>query len=114
MKKWILGLAGAALMAASAASHHGWGSYTETLISIEGPVVSSKYANPHGEMVMNYQGKPWEIVLAPVSRMETRGLKKDDIAPGKTVKVEGYARKDGTAELRAERIIVGGKKVELR
>jgi hypothetical protein len=114
MKQWIFGLTGATLLAASAVAHHGWGSYTDKLISIEGAVVSSKFANPHGELVMNYEGKPWEIVLAPVSRMETRGLKKDDIAPGKTVKVEGYARKDGTAELRAERIIVGGKKVELR
>ena len=33
---------------------------------------------------------------------------------GKTVTIVGYPRKDGTAEIRAERIIVDGRTIELR
>jgi hypothetical protein len=115
MKQWILGIIGAVALAGIAAAHHGWGSYDDKkLIKVEGPVLTLKYQNPHAELVMNRDGKKWEIVLAPLSRMETRGLKREDIEVGKTIVVEGYARKDGTPEIRAERVIANGKTVELR
>ncbi len=115
MKKWMLGLAGAALFAGTALAHHGWGSYDATkVIKVEGPVLALKYQNPHAEIVMNRDGKKWDIVLAPIARIEARGLKREDIELGRSVTIEGYARKDGTTEIRAERIIAGGKTVELR
>ena len=36
------------------------------------------------------------------------------LLPGKSISIEGYPRKDGTPEIRAERITVDGKTVELR
>lgn len=115
MKQWILALIGVVILAGTAAAHHGWGSYDDKkLIKVEGPVLALKYQNPHADIVMNRDGKKWEIVLAPLSRMEARGLKREEIEVGKVVTVEGYARKDGTPEIRAERIIVNGKTVELR
>lgn len=115
MKPWTLGIAFAVLFVGVAAAHHGWGSYDSTkLIKLEGPVLALKYQNPHADLVMNRDDKKWEIVLAPLARMEARGLKREDIEVGKTVAVEGYARKDGTPEIRAERIVVNGKTVELR
>ena len=54
------------------------------------------------------------MVLAPTGRMEARGLPEAMIAPGKPIKLVGYPRLDGTAEMRIERIIAGGKTVELR
>ncbi len=36
------------------------------------------------------------------------------IAPGKAITIVGYPRRDGTAEMRIERITAGGKTVELR
>jgi hypothetical protein len=115
MKQWFIGISAALLLAGAAAAHHGWGSYDDKkLIKVEGPVLSLKYQNPHAEIFMNRDGKKWEIVLAPLSRLETRGLKREDIEAGKVVTVEGYARKDGTPEIRAERITANGKTVELR
>ncbi len=115
MKKYVIGAAAAALFAGAAFAHHGWGSYDSTrLVKVEGPVLTLKYANPHADIVMNRDGKKWDIVLAPIARMEARGLNRADIEAGKIVTVEGYVRKDGTAEIRAERIIAGGKTVELR
>jgi hypothetical protein len=68
----------------------------------------------HGAIVIAINGQRWDVVLAPVSRMQTRGLAEADIAVGRTVTVEGYPRLDGTREIRAERITAGGKTVELR
>lgn len=115
MKQWIAGISTVLLLASAAFAHHGWGSYDDTKpIKVEGPVLSLKYQNPHAEIFMNRNGKKWEIVLAPLSRIEARGLKREDIEAGKVVTVEGYARKDGTPEIRAERITANGKTVELR
>jgi formylmethanofuran dehydrogenase subunit C len=46
--------------------------------------------------------------------MERRGLEKSMLKPGAAVTVEGYANRDKPGEMRAERIIVDGKTIELR
>ena len=105
----------AALVATPAVAHHGWSSYDSSkVLTIEGPVIESAYANPHGSVSLAHEGKTWEIVLAPPSRMGARGLEAADIAVGKTVKVEGYPSTRVATELRAERITAGQKTVELR
>jgi len=56
----------------------------------------------------------WQATLAPVSRMQTRGLSQDMPKPNTPVVVEGYPSTRNTHEMRAERITVAGKTVELR
>ncbi|MFN4295980.1 MAG: DUF6152 family protein [Brevundimonas sp.] len=108
-------LAGAALIATAAAAHHGWSSYdAERAMTPTAEVVESHWGSPHGSIVIVVDEQRWDVVLAPVSRMQTRGLDRADIAVGQTVTVEGYPRRDGTRELRAERITAGGQTVELR
>ena len=63
---------------------------------------------------MRYKDATWHVVLAPVARMEARGLTKDMIGPKKQVILEGYPRRDGTPEMRIERVTAGGRTVELR
>lgn len=100
---------------AAALAHHGWSSYdAERELRLVGPFTSVSWANPHGTATMNWQGKQWEVILAPVSRMEARGLTEEMIAPGNRIRIVGYPRKDGTAEVRLERVIVGDRIVELR
>jgi hypothetical protein len=41
-------------------------------------------------------------------------LAKDALKPGETVAVVGYPNRDKPDEMRAERIIAGGKTIELR
>lgn len=108
-------LALAAFAATPVLAHHGWSSYDSTkMFAIEGPVLESAYSNPHGSVSIEHEGKRWEIVLAPPSRMSARGLEEADVAVGKTVKVEGYPSTRTATEMRAERITVGPKTVELR
>ncbi|WP_374405654.1 DUF6152 family protein [Pelagerythrobacter sp.] len=104
-----------AAMPAAALAHHGWSSYNEDEpITLTGPLKDVRWGNPHGSAKMNWRGAEWDVVLAPVSRMEQRGLTLDAIDDRKRVTITGYIRRDGTREMRVERIRAGGKVVELR
>ncbi len=105
----------AALFAAPAIAHHGWGSYDAgKVMRFDAAPVEVRYRNPHAEISVDHTGNRWLVILAPTSRMESRGLAEGALKVGKTITVEGYPRKDGTRELRAERIVVDGKTIELR
>jgi hypothetical protein len=111
-RSWI-GLLAALPFAAIA--HHGWSEYDATrALTLTGTIVESGWEHPHGFVKLATPGKTWIVVLAPPSRMENRGLAKGSIASGTTVTVEGYPNRDKLEEMRAERIIVGGKTTELR
>lgn len=111
----IAGLVVMAVGTAPALAHHGWGSYdAATVLTIEGPIVEASYQYPHASIFLDHDGKRWEIVLAPPSRMDRRGIPDGELAPGVTVTVEGYPSTAHDAELRAERITLNGRTVELR
>jgi hypothetical protein len=102
-------------VAAPAYAHHGWSEYdSDKLLKVTGKIVESGYEHPHGHVRMEAPGKTWNVILAPPSRMERRGLAKEALKPGASATVEGYANKSKPEEMRAERIIVNGKTIELR
>lgn len=104
-----------ALVATPVLAHHGWSSYdADKTMDISTALVEVRYANPHAEVAVDHDGKRWKVILAPVSRMTSRGLADGALVVGKTVTITGYPRLDGTPELRAERILVDGKSIELR
>lgn len=96
-------------------AHHGWSGYDGSqLLKLTGTIEASRYVNPHGSVRLKTPEKTWDVVLAPPSRMQTRGLERAMLAPGTTATVEGYLNRTESAELRAERITIDGKTVELR
>jgi hypothetical protein len=107
--------AAALLAAGAAAAHHGWGSYDASkTIVLDGPILQSAYEFPHGEVVIELNGVRWTATLAPPSRMQTRGLAREDIAIGKRIKAEGYPSTAQQNEMRAERVTVGTRVIEMR
>ena len=107
----------ATLIAAAlpAAAHHGWSEYdASTALKLTGKIVASGYEHPHGHVRLETPGKTWHVVLAPPSRMESRGLPAARLKPGTTASVEGFAHREKKEEMRAERIRVGEQTVELR
>lgn len=99
----------------AAIAHHGWGSYDAAHpLTVNGPVESSKFENPHATIVIKGSDKAWTVTLAPTSRMVSRGASADIIAIGKTVSAYGYPSTVEKDEMRAERITVDGKTYELR
>ena len=96
-------------------AHHGWSSYDDTkTLTVKAPLRAVSWGNPHGMAKVRWQKRTWNVVLAPVSRMEARGLTRQMLGPRKVVTLVGYPKRDGSAEMRIERVIVDGKTVELR
>jgi len=99
----------------AALAHHGWSEYDhKQVLKLTGTIEEAGYEHPHGHVKLKTPTKVWIAVLAPPSRMDSRGLAKELLKPGVTVTVEGYPNKSKPEEMRAERITVAGKTVELR
>jgi hypothetical protein len=114
MKKLLLAAMTAAAPVAALA-HHGWSSYdADRTITHQGTLTELSWGNPHGTAKVQYQGRVWDVILAPTRRMEARGLTEEMVRPGQRITLVGYPRRDGTAEMRIERVIVGNQTVELR
>lgn len=100
---------------AAASAHHGWGSYDSAKkFTIEASVEMIAWQNPHAHVMLKYQDATWEITLAPISRMQNRGLSEDMLKTGTVITAEGYPSTRREHEMRAERITVDGKVFEMR
>ena len=64
----------------------------KTPLTVPGTITESSYTNPHGTIKLRATdgGKVWDVVLAPVARMQTRGLTEAMLKPGTVVTVLGY------------------------
>jgi hypothetical protein len=115
MSKRIAILALCAALAGPAAAHHGWGSYDASKpVTVTGPILTTKYENPHATITVRGSDKVWTVTLAPTFRMANRGAPAEMVAAGKTVTAVGYPSTVEKDEMRAERITVDGKTVEMR
>ena len=103
------------LLASAALAHHGWGSYDAAHpVTVDGPILTSKYENPHALVTVRGKDKVWTVTLAPPSRMSSRGATEKVVAVGQNVSAYGYPSTVEKDEMRAERITVNGKTYEMR
>jgi hypothetical protein len=103
------------LCSAVASAHHGWSGYDESkTTTLTGTIEESSWSNPHASIKLKVGDATWKVILAPVSRMKTRGMTPEMIAKGAKVTVVGYPHREHKAELRAERITAGKSTFELR
>jgi hypothetical protein len=111
----VFALAVAAGPLGLASAHHGWSGYDSSkVLNLTGTIKESGYEHPHGFVKFEVPGKTWLVVLAPPSRMENRGLPRAMLTPGTAATVVGYPNRTDPDEMRAERITINGKTVELR
>ena len=99
----------------AAIAHHGWGSYDAAKpVTIVGPILTSKFENPHATITVRGSDKVWTVTLAPTSRMVSRGATEKVVAVGQNISAYGYPSTVEEDEMRAERITVDGKTFEMR
>jgi hypothetical protein len=109
----LLALAG--LAAPTAWAHHGWGSYDASKpVTVAGKILTSKYENPHVALTVQAADKVWTVTLAPTSRMANRGALAEMVQVGNDISAYGYPSTVEKDEMRAERITVDGKTIEMR
>lgn len=102
-------------LTASSDAHHGWGSYdARNAVTVSGKILTSKYENPHVLLTVQGKDKVWSVTLAPTSRMHNRGALPALVTVGKDITAVGYASTVEKDEMRAERITVDGKTIEMR
>lgn len=95
--------------------HHGWSNYDQKkVLNLKGEILESRYENPHGMLTFKADDKTWTVVLAPPSRMQSRGLEAAMLKKGTMATVVGYPHLKIKDEMRAERITVDDKTTELR
>ena len=118
VKQVLIAITMAGIFASVALAHHGWTGYDENqTLNLTGTIQDSGWDNPHGFVhlqVHGEKGKTWLVVLAPPSRMESRGLARESLKAGATATLVGYPNRTKPDELRAERIMIDGKTTELR
>jgi Family of unknown function (DUF6152) len=115
MTRSLAAFAALVVFAGGALAHHGWGSYdAANPITVSGPVLTSKYENPHVTLTVRGSDKVWTVTLAPTSRMVNRGALAALVSVGKNVSAYGYPSTVDKDEMRAERITVDGKTIEMR
>jgi len=96
-------------------AHHGWSGYDATKeMTLTGAIKEAGYEHPHGHVRLEVPGKVWLVVLAPPTRMESRGLPAAKLRVGGKATVVGYPHRSNEDEMRAERITIEGATVELR
>ena len=117
MKKWQLLVAVSIFLLAVSFRpfHHGWANYDQKkTLDYTGTVEEFKFENPHASARVKDGNKTWLVILAPTSRMISRGVPSDKIVKGSQLRVVGYPHKKIKDEMRAERIYVDNVKFELR
>lgn len=109
-------LAAALLAPLPALAHHGWsGQDNAKVTTVEGKIDAVRYRNPHGEVDLSSGNQKWTITLAPVARMESRGLTADKLKVGETVKIAGHRNLDlSRNEVKANEITIAGQTTNLR
>ncbi|GAB4479849.1 MAG: DUF6152 family protein [Burkholderiaceae bacterium] len=111
--RWAAALIGS--FAAAAFAHHGWSGYdADKTLTLTGTSEAAGYEHPHGFVRLKTRDKTWVAVLAPPYRMASRGLPREWLKPGVEVTVVGHPHRTDAQDMRAERIVVNGKTIELR
>lgn len=104
MRTTIASLAGAALLAAAApaVAHHAFSAEFDATkpVRLRGVITKMEWINPHSWMhvdVTNDDGavESWMVEAGPPGALVRRGWRKDSVAPGTEVLIEGYQALDG-------------------
>jgi hypothetical protein len=122
--------AAASLLLTGMTLHHGWANYHQDIeLTYRGVITANAIGNPHTYIDLRVHDRQWtderaaaydrveewNVVLAPLSRMRSRGMADDSmLAVGDTVTVVGYPHRSVEREMRAERINIGRVTIELR
>ena len=89
-------------------------------MTFTGTIQELSYENPHAIIKITDNAKAkaaaktWTVYLAPVSRMQARGVTEDMVKKGAVIRLLAYPHKSTKDEARAERIFVNDKTYELR
>jgi hypothetical protein len=69
MTRTVVFFSAFALLTSAAFAHHGWGSYDANKpVTVTGPILTSKFENPHATITVRGSDKVWTVTLPTRSR----------------------------------------------
>ena len=95
--------------------HHGWAEYDpEKRLDYTGTIEQITYENPHATARVAFPEKTWTVVMAPISRMQERGVTAAMLQKGTTIRVIGNPHRKVNDEMKVETIYLKGKEYGMR
>lgn len=92
----------AALTTAAAEAHHSFSAEFDAKkpITVRGVVTKARFVNPHSWLYLDVAEKNgtvtnWGFEFGTPSTLQEKGLTKADVAPGTTVRIDGYRARNG-------------------
>lgn len=99
------------LMAASTAAHHSFSAEYDSNkpIKLTGKVIEMKWSNPHAWIYINVTGKDgkavkWAWETGGANALYRRGWRKEDLAAGTELVIDGYQARNGSTTANATSI----------
>lgn len=100
--------------ASEASAHHGWSDYNkQQLLTVTGEIQEVSRGNPHTTIRLKSKDVVWTAILASPPRMERSGLLLDALKAGQTLRLIGYPHRSEANAMRAKRLILGDRTIEL-
>ena len=100
-----------ALMAASTAAHHSFSAEYDSNkpLKLTGKVIEMRWSNPHAWIYINVTGKDGKIVkwaweTGGANALYRRGWRKEDLAAGTVLVIDGYQARNGSTTANATSI----------
>lgn len=110
----VVGLLGLASATSLSSAHHGWSWYGDEEFTLTAVVKEKHFGNPHDRMIVEADGKQWNLLLSPPGRSRQAGFSEDNVQVGDTITAFGHRRSEGdNFEMKTERLQVGDKTYNL-
>ncbi len=96
-------------------AHHGWSQYDMNQpLELAGVVLEVSFEHPHVTIRLQTSQRVWIVVLPPPPRAQRMGLTPQTLRAGMSVTVVAYPHRTHPNEVRAVRITLEGRTIQLR
>ncbi|CAN7209337.1 DUF6152 family protein [Neorhizobium sp. LjRoot104] len=110
----LAGTAIAALLAGTAAAHHGWSWAEADQIDLKGTIQSISFAPPHPMLEVRAEDGVWRVELGNPNQTQRSGFVEGQAKVGDQIIATGNRSEDRSEKrLKAVRIVVSGKTFDI-
>ncbi|WP_306224059.1 DUF6152 family protein [Bosea beijingensis] len=104
----------AATVALPALAHHGWAWAEGEQMTLKGKISKISMAPPHPMLMVEAEGKLWQVDLGNPNQTERSGFRGDTAKPGDAITALGNRHLDKTKlHMKAVRITLAGKDYDM-